>query len=308
MVARVALIGVGMVASTHAAAIAASDKLVLHGVLSRRPERAQAFCDTYVESHGAPAPVCYSDLEALAADEMMDFVIICTPPDSRSDIVEALCNVNKPILMEKPIERTLEQAAAIVEQCERADVPLGVVFQHRMREASQHLKTLMVDGKFGAIGVVEIAVPWWRPQSYYDEVGRGTYARDGGGVLISQAIHTLDLALSLCGPVNRVQAMARTSRLHRMEAEDFVCAGLDFANGACGSLVASTASFPGTAESILFHFENASVRLQSGLVDINWRNGENQQFGEAATTGGARIRWHLPMPGIRQSSRISPKP
>jgi predicted dehydrogenase len=111
----------------------------------------------------------------------------------------------------------------------------------------------------GALGYAEIAVPWWREQSYYDEPGRGTYARDGGGVLISQAIHTIDLALSLTGPVAEVQAMTATTRFHAMEAEDVAVAGLRFANGAVGSLTASTASFPGGAEWIRLHFERASA-------------------------------------------------
>lgn len=132
-------------------------------------------------------------------------------------------------------------------------------------------------------------MPWWRAQSYYDEPGRGTLARDGGGVLISQAIHTIDLALSLTGPVARVQAMAATTRFHRMETEDYVSAGLRFKNGAVGSLVASTASFPGAAESILLHFDNASLRLASGLLHLDWRDGRQETFGGAAagTGGGA---------------------
>ncbi|MBB4122071.1 putative dehydrogenase [Martelella radicis] len=286
MAANVALIGIGMGASAHVTAVAASENLVLHGVLSRNQQRAKAFCEAYAERHDAPAPIAYAGLEALVADEAIDFVIVCTPPDARADIINALCEAKKPILMEKPVERTLEQATTIVERCEKAGVPLGIVLQHRMRDASMQLADLIESGGFGPIGVVEINVSWWRPQDYYDEPGRGTYARDGGGVLISQAIHPLDLALSLCGPVTRVQAMARTSNLHQMEAEDFVSAGLDFANGACGSLVASTASFPGMPESLVIHCENASVRLQSGQIEVHWRNGDHELLGETSTSGG----------------------
>ena len=95
---------------------------------------------------------------------------------------------------------------------------------------------------------MQVALPWWRPQAYYDAPGRGTYARDGGGVLITQAIHTLDLMLAVAGPVTQVAAIAGTTRLHRMEAEDFVGAGLSFAGGALGSLVATTAAYPGGAD------------------------------------------------------------
>ena len=155
-----------------------------------------------------------------------------------------------------------------------------------MRAASRKAAKLVAGGSLGALGLVEIAVPWWRDQGYYDEPGRGTYARDGGGVLISQAIHTIDLALSLAGPVARTRAMATTTRFHAMEAEDFVTAGVEFANGAVGSLVASTASYPGGAETITLHFDAASLRLASGQLHVHWRDGREETHGEEAGTGG----------------------
>src|SRR5690606_22151086 len=155
------------------------------------------------------------------------------------------------ILMEKPIERTTEAAEAIVATCERQGVSLGIVFQHRFRAGSMRLRALVADGALGPIGCVRLAVPWWRPQTYYDEPGRGTLARDGGGGLISQAIHSIDLMLSLAGPVEEVQSVAGTTRLHRMETEDFVGAGLRFASGAFGSLIATTAAFPGEGEELV---------------------------------------------------------
>ncbi len=130
------------------------------------------------------------------------------------------------------------------------------------------------------------SVPWWREQAYYDEPGRGTYERDGGGVLISQAIHTLDLMLSLTGPVAQVQAVAATTRFHEMESEDFVAGGMRFASGAPGSVMATTASFPGEAESITLDCEKASAHLQSGTLTLSWRDGRVESFGETGGTGG----------------------
>ena len=274
-----ALVGTGMVAGTHVAAIKASDKVTLKGVTARRAQSAQAFA----QEHDATA---YESVEAIAADPAIDFAIIVTPPNARLDLIEPLARAGKPILLEKPVARTGTEAAAVVALCEEAGVPLGIVFQHRMRAASQKAAELVASGTLGTLGVAEINVPWWREQAYYDEPGRGTYARDGGGVLISQAIHTLDLALSLTGPVASVQAMTATSRFHVMEAEDFATAGLRFANGAIGSLVASTASFPGGAETITLHFDKASLHLGSGVLTLNWRNGETETFGASATTGG----------------------
>jgi predicted dehydrogenase len=148
------------------------------------------------------------------------------------------------------------------------------------------LAELCRQGALGRLCAAQVAVPWWRPQSYYDVAGRGTYARDGGGVLINQAIHTLDLMQVFAGPVARVQAIGATSRLHRMEAEDFVAGGLEFASGAIGSLVATTASFPGDAESIGLDFEHAAARLQSGVLTVHHHDGRTETFGQSETTGG----------------------
>ena len=141
-------------------------------------------------------------------------------------------------------------------------------------------------GELGAIRVVRAEVPWWRDQKYYDEPGRGTYARDGGGVLISQAIHTLDLMLSMTGPAASVQAMIATTPFHNMEAEDFAAGVLEFESGAVGSIFASTSSFPGDAECIIFDCANGSASLKSGVLKVNWHDGRVEQFGEVASTGG----------------------
>lgn len=278
------LIGAGMVARTHVAAcLDAPGHVTLRGICSRSPAPAQAIID---EVSDRATLALYPDLTAVAEDPEVDVAIIVTPPNARADLIAPLVQAGKPILLEKPVARTLAEAKAIVAMCDTGHIPLGIVFQHRMRAASIKAADLVARGTLGALGLVEITVPWWRAQSYYDEPGRGTYARDGGGVLISQAIHTLDLALSLTGPVAEVQAMAATSRFHRMEAEDFATAGLRFANGAVGSMVASTASFPGGAETITLHFDQASLHLGSGVLTASWRDGRVERFGDTAATGG----------------------
>lgn len=282
----VAVIGGGMVSKTHLLAIAdSSDVLSLQGVFSRSEEsRASLAADA--ENICGGGFTSYASLDDLCADPDIDFAIVLTPPNARLEITQKLAEAGKGILMEKPVERTLASAEKIVQICEDADVPLGIVFQHRVRAASKKLSTLISEGALGNLVLAEAAVPWWRDQSYYDEPGRGTYARDGGGVLISQAIHTMDLLLSLTGPVSEVMAMAHTTPLHAMESEDYVTASLRFENGAVGSLMASTAHYPGDAESISLHFENGVVHLQSGMLKVSWCDGREEVFGETASTGG----------------------
>ena len=276
---QAALIGLGMVSRTYGEAIRNSEKVFLATVFAPSKDSRQDFttdfvdvCDSYAES-----------LDEIASNPDIDFVILSTPPNARIEIVQIMAEAGKPILMEKPVERTFKSATAIVEYCEAKGVPLGIMLQHRARPVVGQL--IEVLDTLGDLLAAEITVPWWRPQSYYDENGRGTYIRDGGGVMISQAIHTLDLMLALTGPVQEVTAMCATTGFHKMEGEDFVTAGLKFENGAVGNLFATTASFPGRGETITLHCKEGSARLAAGQLDVTWRNGRSEQLGEAAASG-----------------------
>ncbi len=267
-----------MVSRTYGDAILNSERVSLETVYSRTAEGRAAFLNDWPDL-GARAAQSIADI----ANSDVDFVIVTTPPSARADIVRSLAEAGKPILMEKPVERSLENATALVERCKAAGIPLGIVLQHRARPAVADLRRLMPT--LGTLRAAEVNVPWWRPQSYYDEPGRGSYARDGGGVLISQAIHTLDLMLSLTGPVTEVTAMTATTGFHTMEAEDFVTAGLRFDNGAVGQIFATTASFPGRGETIALHFDDGSAHLDAGLLKIDRQDGTSETFGQAASSG-----------------------
>lgn len=275
-----AVVGTGMVAGVHLRALGELRDLVsVRGCYARSKDKRQAFA----AQHGIPAA---ESLEDLIADPAVEAVLVLTPPNARKAIIDAACAAGKHVLMEKPVERTLDAATALVTQCEQAGITLAMVLQHRFRAGAIRLKALIDGGTLGPICAVRVSVPWWRAQSYYDEPGRGTYARDGGGVLISQAIHTLDLMIWLAGLPTQVQAVAGTTRLHRMEAEDFVAAGLRFGNGALGSLMATTAAFPGETEELAIDFERASARLAGSQLEIHHHGGEVERFGESLGTGG----------------------
>lgn len=276
----IGVVGTGMAATPHARALQdLADIAEVRGVYSRNGERRATFASQY----GFPA---VGSVDALADDPDIDAVILITPPNQRLELVSRFARAGKHILMEKPVERTTDAAEKLVETCEQSGVKLGIVFQNRFRQTSQALRQLVDGGTMGSIGLVQVEVPWWRDQSYYDEPGRGSYDRDGGGVLISQAIHALDLMLSIAGPVAEVQAVAATTPFHRMESEDFVSGGMRFVSGASGSLMATTAAYPGASESMTIGSENASAHLQSGTLRIDWRDGRSETISEAAGTGG----------------------
>lgn len=276
---RAGLIGLGMVAPTYGDAFRNSEKVGLARIFSPSAESQARF----QESFGDLGARSCDSLEEMADDPRIDFVILATPPNARIDTLHVLAEARKPILMEKPIERTLKAATVIVEYCEAKGLPLGIMLQHRARPAVAELRKQLET--LGPLVSAEVSVPWWRSQSYYNEPGRGTYQRDGGGVLISQAIHTMDLMLSLTGPVVEVTAMCATTGLHDMEAEDFVVAGLMFDSGAVGQLFATTASYPGTGESITLNCRDGSARLEAGMVHIHRQDGTSERIGQATQSG-----------------------
>ena len=245
----VGVIGTGMAAKPHALALNdLTDIINVKAIYSRNKDKCYSFAKNYDFKTA-------NSIQQISENDNIDMVILITPPNQRLELVREFSKAGKHILMEKPIERSTTQAEEIVKICEKNNVMLGIVFQHRFRESSIKLKSLIDENALGSIYSVQVNIPWWRDQSYYDEPGRGTYERDGGGVLISQAIHTLDLMINLTGPVEEVQAIAKTTSFHKMESEDFVAAGLKFKNGAVGSLMASTSSYPGFPESIVLNFE-----------------------------------------------------
>lgn len=281
---RVALIGLGMVSDTHVAALRDSKDVTLHGVLARRPKHTQSYAKR-IDPWFPRGVRAYASADEIANDPHVDFVILATPPNARAEIVETLITAGKPILMEKPIERTWAAAQKIVDACNTFNVPLGIVLQHRAREASRVLKRAIDSGELGQLVSAEIRVPWWRDQSYYDAPGRGSYARDGGGVMISQAIHTLDLAMWLMGEFRYVQALMHRSALHDLEAEDWAGALFQTESGAVGTLFATTAAFPGEAESITLQGTRATAHLCKGVLTTTTINGYTQTYGEASETG-----------------------
>jgi UDP-N-acetyl-2-amino-2-deoxyglucuronate dehydrogenase len=288
------VVGAGMAAKPHALALnALKDRIDVRGVWRRNRAELDQFCSTY----GFPAAESY---EALLDDPEVDAILVLTPPNAREDIVAAAAQAGKHVLMEKPVERTTAAAERIVASCDAAGVTLGIIFQHRFRAASMALAEKVASGDLGALQAVHLVVPWWRPQQgYYDKPGRGSFAQDGGGVLITQAIHSLDLMLSLTGPVKAVTALAATTGLHQMETEDFVAGGMEFENGAVGGLMATTANFPGGAESLTLNFDRASATLTGGNLTLNWFDGKTETIGEASNSGGGAdpmafpFDWHM---------------
>ncbi len=277
---RIALIGLGMGATPHAQSlIDLKERVEVAAAHTRSTERAAAFAARFA------FPLTH-DIEAIAGDATIDCVLIATPPASHLELVERFAAAGKHVLLEKPLDVSLARGEALVRACERAGVRLGIVFQHRFRPGALKLRALLAQGALGRIAAANVYVPWWRPQSYYDVAGRGTLARDGGGVLITQAIHQLDLFLSLTDALAEVSAFAATTSLHRMETEDMVAAALRFESGALGSLMATTAARPGFGERMEIICEKGTAVLADGALEAHLQDGGVVRAGVAGGGGG----------------------
>jgi UDP-N-acetyl-2-amino-2-deoxyglucuronate dehydrogenase len=277
---RLALVGLGMAVTPHAKGLLdlAEQVEVVHAYSPSAARRA-AFGARF------PFPLC-DRLETVLDDRSVNAVLVLTPANTHLDIARRCAAAGKHVLLEKPLDITTARAEELVAVCRVAGVTLGIVLQHRFRPAGMRLAEMIAAGELGAIVGCSTVIRLWRPQSYYDEPGRGSFARDGGGVLISQGIHTLDLMLSLAGPIAEVRGYAATSPVHRMETEDMVCAAARFTNGAFGTIDATTAAYPGFAERIELIGQRASATLAGTALDVFHHDGRQTRIAPDQSAGG----------------------
>jgi predicted dehydrogenase len=280
----IALIGLGPGAEPHAKSLSdIAHRVDVKAAASRTETRTRAFAARF----GFPVT---TDIDAVIADPAIQAVIVLTPPAAHLEIAERCLRAGKHVLVEKPLELTVARAEQLVHAGRRANRKLGVVLQHRFRPASLRLRSAIDAGELGKITAAWMLVPWWRPQAYYDEPGRGTMARDGGGVLMTQAIHTLDLFRSLVGVESVLAAQAVTTPTHRMETEDFVSALVRLGNGAPGTIIATTAAYPGSPERIEITGTRGSATLVGGSLRLSIiGGGEENMVAEGTTGSGAGI-------------------
>jgi predicted dehydrogenase len=213
-------------------------------------------------------------------------VLLLTPPNTHLELVRRSAAAGKHILLEKPLEISTPRALELVAAARETGVTLGVVLQHRFRPAGMKLAQIIESGALGPIVNCSTTIRLWRPQSYYDQPGRGTKARDGGGVLLTQGIHTLDLMLSLAGHVEEVCGFAATTRVHRMETEDLVCAAARFTSGAFGTIEATTAAYPGFPERIEIAGTRGTASLAGTELKVQFHDGSSVEMAPDTTAGG----------------------
>jgi predicted dehydrogenase len=258
--------------------------------LAERVEVAAAFSPSDVRRRDFAArwrvPVT-DRAEAIWSDPKIDAVLVLTPPNTHLELVERAAASGKHVLLEKPLEISVDRATRLVESAEGAGVTLGIVLQQRFRPVSVALAAIVTEGRLGQLVGASAWLSNWRPQSYYDEPGRGTKARDGGGVLLTQGIHTLDLLISLAGMPREAIAYATTTPVHRMETEDLVAGGVRFENGAIGVVSATTCAYPGTPDAIALIGTKGTARIEATTLTVHFHDGSEFRQDDGALGGGA---------------------
>ena len=254
-------VGGGNITGTHIRAALAIPDVRVAAVYGTNQQKVSDLCRQY---GGTP----YSDFDHFLSHRPMEMVIIGSPSALHAEEGIASAERGLHILVEKPIDVKTERAEALIRAADRNGVKLGVIFQDRLKPDVLCLKEWIRSGRLGRPILVEASVKWYRPTEYYSgSKWRGTLALDGGGALMNQGIHTVDLLGYLLGEISRVQAVTSTS-LHNIESEDTCVATLEFSNGAVGTLLAATSAYPGYARHIEVTGTEGTVRLEQDRITL----------------------------------------
>jgi UDP-N-acetyl-2-amino-2-deoxyglucuronate dehydrogenase len=257
------IVGCGMIANFHARAIEDVRGAKLVACFDTFP----AAADRLAASTGCQA---YHDLKDMLADPDVDIVTVGTPSGAHLEPALAAANAGKHVIVEKPLEITLGRCDRIIAACKKNKVKLATIFPSRFHSSSIEIRRAIDKNRFGRLTMGDAYVKWYRSQEYYDSgAWRGTWALDGGGALMNQAIHSVDLLCWLMGPVAEVTAQWSTLAHKRIEVEDCVVATLKFKNGALGVIEATTAAFPGALKKIAIHGPDGTAVMEEEDI-IEW--------------------------------------
>jgi predicted dehydrogenase len=259
MSTHIGLIGGGNISQTHALAARAVPGVAISAIYGTNEEKVASLA----REHGATP---YHDFNAFLQHRPMDLVIIGSPSGLHAEQGIAAARHGLHVLTEKPIDISTARADALIVAAEESKVKLGVLFQDRTKPHIRQVKYWLEQGLLGRPLFVDARVKWYRPPEYYaNSRWRGTLTLDGGGALINQGIHTIDLLLWLLGDVTRVQARTAT-QLHKIEAEDTAAAIFEFASGALGVFQATTAAFPGYPRRLEISGSEGTVILEHDRI------------------------------------------
>lgn len=282
---KIGIIGCGTIADIQAQAIIKSENAELQSVFSRNIEKAKRCGEKYNAKW-------FDNLKSFISDPDLDIVSICTPNGNHLEYGEKAAEAGKHVIVEKPIEVTLQRANRLIEKCKANNVKLAVIYQSRFVPEIQKVKQQIEDNEIGDIFMGDAFIKWFRGQDYYDSgVWRGTLKLDGGGVLINQGIHTIDLLQWLMGDVDTIYGQTDIFTHKNIEGEDNAVAVLRYKNGAIGVIEGSTSVQPAQSRRIELHGKKGSVIIDDNNVEIkiesqqnSWTTEENETKSSGASS------------------------
>ncbi|MEI4768655.1 Gfo/Idh/MocA family oxidoreductase [Psychrobacillus sp. FJAT-51614] len=262
------VVGSGSITETHIKSIQKVPNAEVIAIFSRNKETSEKWGKQYNIQ-------VYSDYEEFLGNDKMDIVTILTPSGTHADLGILAAKKGKHVIVEKPIDTSLNKTNELIHVCREANVTLSCIFQHRFDDGIVDIKNAMDLGKFGQLNFGAARTTWYRSQEYYDSgAWRGTWELDGGGALMNQSIHYIDLLLYLMGPVEEVHAYCATRAHERIEVEDIAVASLKFKSGALGLIEGNTAAYPGYSATLDIFGNDGSVIIENDEVkEWNFKNG-----------------------------------
>ena len=255
---KTGIVGCGKVTDLHAKALLSAPRSDFRALCSRSSDKARQFASRYDVKP-------YTDVQAMIESESLDAVVLCTPhPAHRVDTLKA-ADLGAHVLVEKPLAASLADCDAMIEACRAANVNLGMVSQRRFYAPCLRMKQAIEDGKIGTPILAAVTLLGWRGPEYYEsDAWRGTWEDEGGGVLVNQAPHQLDLLQWFMGPIAELFGYWDNFNHPTIEVEDTAVAVIRFQNGAFGNLILSNSQDPALYGKILIHGSNgASVGVQT---------------------------------------------
>ena len=279
---RVGMIGTGAISHKHAQAYKN-----IGFQLTVCTDINQAGGRRFAEQYGAEFVPTY---EAVCRHPNVDYVDVCTFPDFRMQPIAVCAETGKHVQVQKPISTDLRTARLMVETARRAGILLGVVSQHRFDDASLFLAKAIAGGRLGKLLQADCYVKWYRSPEYYARPIKGSWQTEGGGALINQAIHGVDILRWLAGPVKELCGFWQLGALHKIESEDVVNTVMKFASGATGVIQASTAFWPGYTERLEFHGSKGTAIVSGDKLttwDVKDDSGDQAPVAGAVASGAS---------------------
>lgn len=271
---RFGLIGCGFIGRTHANIICSLENAELVAIADWGEGSIQYAKDLDC--------IHYKDYKQMLLNPEIDAVVICLPSGAHSEATIEAAKAGKHVLCEKPIDISVEKGKAMIDACKENGVQLGVILQHRFDEPILLLQKAIQDGKLGKLLWGSSKTIWYRDEEYYSNPWRGTWEFDGGGALINQSIHYIDLLVHLFGEAKSVSGKCRTLLHNQIETEDVGVANIEFANGTIGTIEGTTVAYPGLYAELCVYGEKGTVIIRNDhLLFYSLEDGKYEEFESA---------------------------